>query len=244
MALALFCAIATSAGAAPAGELTLNAALPVRGDTVSCPPPASIDTLCHRTESQGLFPGLGRVSYPSFVVADTPVPGCPSQGSHVRGFDIRLTVAGKGTIDVALADGTECVFSGTYSRPFEVTGGTGVYAQASGRGTFTRRALPPHQNDTWSGTLVVPALEFDLTSPTIRGAMSKAATAPRGATRVRVRYAVTAQDDVDSRVPAACTPRSGSLFKVGRTKVTCSAVDTSGNAQSATFTVRVLRAKR
>jgi hypothetical protein len=240
--LALLCASWTSAGAAPAGELTLNAALPVRGETVSCPPPASIDMLCHRTESQGLFPGLGRVSYPSFVVADTtPVAGCGSPGALVRGYDVRLMVAGKGTIDVAIADGTECVFAGTYSRPFEVTGGTGVYAQVSGRGTFTRRALPPHQNDTWSGTLAVPALEFDLTAPTIHGATSKAATAPKGAIRARVRYAVTAQDAVDGSVPVACTPRSGSLFKVGRTKVTCSATDTSGNTQSASFTVRVVR---
>jgi hypothetical protein len=196
--------------------------------------------LCFQTESQGLFPGLGRVSYPTFVVADNPLAGCP----HVRGFEIRLTVAGKGTIDVAIADGSECVFSGTYSRPFEVTGGTGVYSQASGRGTFTRRALPPHQNDTWSGTLVVPGLEFDLTAPTIQGASSKSVRAPSGATRARVRYAVTAQDAVDGRVPVACTPRSGSVFKVGRTKVTCSATDTSGNAQSASFTVRVLRATR
>jgi hypothetical protein len=198
--------------------------------------------LCHRTESQGLFPGLGRVSYPSFVVADTtPVAGCGSPGALVRGYDIRLTVAGKGTIDVAIADGTECVFGGTYSRSFEVTGGTGVYAQAAGRGTFTRRALPPHQNDTWSGTLIVPGLEFDLTAPTIRGAKSRMVRAPKGATRARVRYAVTAQDAVDGRVPVACTPPSGSLFKAGQQKVSCSATDTSGNTQSASFTVRVVR---
>jgi hypothetical protein len=185
------------------------------------------------------------VSYPSFVVADTtPVAGCGSPGARVRGYDIRLTVAGKGTIDVAIADGTECVFGGTYSRPFEVTGGTGMYSNAAGSGTFTRRALPPHQNDTWAGTLVVPDLEFDLTAPTIRGASSKSVRMPDGAARVRVRYAVTAQDAVDGHVPVVCAPKSGSLFKSGRTKVTCSATDTSGNSQSANFTVRVLRAKR
>jgi hypothetical protein len=185
------------------------------------------------------------VSYPSFVVVDTNVPDCPSNGTRVRGFDVRLTVAGKGTIDVEIADGTECgVGFGGYSRPFTVTDGTGAYLHVSGSGTFTRRVRPTQQNDTWSGTLVVPGLEFDLTAPTIRGATSKAASTPKGATRARVRYAVTAQDAVDDSVPVACTPRSGSLFKVGRTKVTCSATDMSGNSQSATFTVRVLRARR
>ena len=50
---------------------------------------------------------------------------------------------------------------------------------------------------------------------------------------------VTAQDAVDGSVPAICTPRSGRAFTVGKTKVACSAVDSSGNTAKTTFTVTV-----
>jgi hypothetical protein len=42
-------------------------------------------------------------------------------------------------------------------------------------------------------------------------------------------------EDVDDMV----RPRSGSRFRVGRTRVTCSATDTSANTRKATFTVTV-----
>jgi hypothetical protein len=58
-----------------------------------------------------------------------------------------------------------------------------------------------------------------------------------------VQYAVTAQDDRDGRVPVACTPQSGTRFKLGRTKVSCSAADDDGNQRAASFTVRVLKAR-
>jgi hypothetical protein len=93
--------------------------------------------------------------------------------------------------------------------------------------------------DTWKGTLVVPGLEFDLSPPTLSGAANKVVRAPRKAKAARVSFTVSARDDVDCSVPVTCKPRSGSRFKVGKTRVTCSATDTSGNAASATFTVTV-----
>jgi HYR domain len=57
----------------------------------------------------------------------------------------------------------------------------------------------------------------------------------------RVRYRVSARDATDGPVPAVCLPRSGSVFRVGRTSVGCSAVDTSGNAATARFVVTVRR---
>ena len=56
-----------------------------------------------------------------------------------------------------------------------------------------------------------------------RGAVSKTVKAPKKAKSMRVRYTVKATDAVDGAVATKCTPRSGSAFKVGRTKVTCSA---------------------
>ena len=85
----------------------------------------------------------------------------------------------------------------------------------------------------------MPGREFDLAGPALSGATARTVRAPKGATRVRVRYSVTAQDAVDGAVAAACKPRSGTFFRVGRTKVTCSATDSSGNTSSAAFTIRV-----
>jgi hypothetical protein len=66
--------------------------------------------------------------------------------------------------------------------------------------------------------------------------------APEGVRSVRVAYTVAARDAVDGPRPATCTPRSGSLFKVGQTKVTCTATDRSGNTAKKTFTITVKRA--
>jgi hypothetical protein len=48
-----------------------------------------------------------------------------------------------------------------------------------------------------------------------------------------------AADAVDGVVPVACTPASGAALPVGKTVVTCTATDASGNAASATFPVTV-----
>jgi len=95
--------------------------------------------------------------------------------------------------------------------------------------------------ETWTGTLTVPGLEFDLTAPTLSGATSKTARVPRKAKSARVTFKVTATDDVDGAVPVACQPRSGSRFKVGKTTVRCEATDSSANMVKAAFIVTVRR---
>jgi hypothetical protein len=130
----------------------------------------------------------------------------------------------------------------TAPETFTVTGGSGIYAGASGSGTVTTASFGPPSftgNDTWSGTLVVPGHEFDLTAPHIDGAISRVVRAPRRATGVRVSFAVTAADDRDGAVPVVCLPRSGSRFRIGRTTVTCTATDQSANAAKASFSINV-----
>jgi HYR domain len=73
----------------------------------------------------------------------------------------------------------------------------------------------------------------------VSGARSKTVRIPKAAKRARVGYSVTAQDAVDGSVSAVCKPRSGSWFRLGRTQVTCSATDVSGNTATARFTVTV-----
>jgi hypothetical protein len=136
-----------------------------------------------------------------------------------------------------------------HTGPLEVivTGGSGVYAGAYGTVQFESSVYAGNlgcgpcggASDTWTGTLGVEGLDFDVTAPRLTGTVSKTVRAPKSAKRVRVRFAVAARDGIDGSVPVACTPRTGSLFKLGRTKVTCSATDTSGNTSRARFTVTV-----
>ncbi|WP_237288151.1 VWA domain-containing protein [Streptomyces malaysiensis] len=55
-----------------------------------------------------------------------------------------------------------------------------------------------------------------------------------------VDFTATAQDAVDGDLPVSCDPPPGSRFPVGRTRVSCTATDSSGNTgtDTATFTVR------
>ena len=120
-------------------------------------------------------------------------------------------------------------------------GRLGGVRRASGGGTVEIHSsgATGGGTDIWTGTLIVPGYSFDLTPPTIMGVKNRTVRVPRRAKRARVKYSVTAVDDVDSDVPVSCRPRSGSRFRVGHTRVTCSATDTSANIRTATFTVTV-----
>ena len=227
---------------ATTGPLTFEAALAMNSTPGPCPPgsPPDADFCAARTGS-GAVRGLGEVSetYTFFV----------HEGDCDRVFETtaRLVVAGKGELQLAVDQYRgECISSAlNLSRAFTITGGSGIYAGASGGGTVSHQAsYTPSGSagtDTWTGTLNVPGLEFDVTPPTLSGAVNKKARARRGSKRVRVTYRVTASDAVDGSVPVSCRPRSGSRFKIGRTFVKCSATDRSANAQAGRFRVTVKR---
>jgi hypothetical protein len=166
----------------------------------------------------------------------------------ILGYTTSVRVVGKGEISVSVGD-APCLLADlealNATGSFTVTGGTGIYAGASGSGRIERAASfqsgGASGTDTWIGMLVVPGLEFDLTSPVISGAANRSARAQRGARNARVTYHVTAQDDRDGRVPVTCNPTSGSRFAIGKTRVTCDAVDTSANSTSSSFTRTVKR---
>jgi len=164
-------------------------------------------------------------------------------------YPVRFAIASKGDLLFQLAEGAQCVNEETdfavraQTQAFTVTGGTGIYAGASGTGIVTRRlgdtSTGAAGTETWTGTLTVPGLEFDLTPPTLAGATSKTVRAKKRAKAARVTYRVTAQDDRDGTVPVTCSPKSGTRFEIGRTKVNCAATDTSANITEASFTIRV-----
>ena len=60
------------------------------------------------------------------------------------------------------------------------------------------------------------------------------------ATGVPVSFDVTAADLVDGSDPVSCTPRSGAIFAVGKTTVSCTSVDAAGNKATGTLTVTVV----
>lgn len=235
--------------ATASGTLPLKAEIRIKYPPATCPAGAPQGAACFTRTGTTVLRGLGPVeeSY-AYFLDERPV-GCP-QG-NVRGLPStsRLSIPGKGAIDVRVS-GTDCLartppapVRGTET--FTVTGGSGRYAGASGSGTIAHLSGgPPGWNgtDTWSGTLEVPGLDFDLTAPTITGAVAK--TTRAAGKFARVSFKVTATDAVDGPVSAVCVPKSGGRFLIGRTSVRCAAADTSANTATARFTVTVTAPKR
>jgi len=221
--------------------LALNDAI-VRGgmQVTTCPAGSSTDTICFQRDGVGAVRGLGTVSE-RFLLVIVNSLSCGSWSFT----NAVLTVAGKGTITLS-ARTQQCIHAGGPTDhaelAYEVTGGTGLYAGASGAGTIDAGG-PESQNfltTDYRGTLVVHGLTFDLTQPRIQVPAKKVVKVTR-AKKARVSYTVQAQDDRDGAVTASCKPRSGSRFHVGKTTVKCTATDSSANTAETHFLVVVKR---
>lgn len=232
-----------ASNAAQTGSLVIASPLAMTSTPANCPPNPPPDTsMCAVRVGNGVIRGLGQVaqSY-TFFIEDC--------GGSFRVLEttVRVEVAGKGDLQLALERDQECVRSALVaSRGFTIIAGSGRYAGASGAGTVEHNAQYTPSGgaigkDTWNGTLTVPGLDFDVTPPAITGVANRTVRVPKRAKRVRVTYRVTADDDVEGAVTVSCTPKSGARFKVGRTTVKCSAADSSGNTKTSKFTVVVKR---
>jgi hypothetical protein len=232
------------------GTLTFESELPVTYPATACPPGAPGSVECYARTGKGMVRGLGSVDESSTYLVDDQPAGCDPDWVRLLPTTARLSVPGKGEIELRLA-GSGCVAriaprALRAEETFAITGGTGRYVGASGSGTYVDVSYGPpglRGRDTWTGTLVVPGLDFDLTPPKLTGPNSKTVRVSRRVKRTRVAYAFTAQDDVDGAVPVTCRPRSGTWFRLGRTHVRCSAIDTSGNEGAAIFVVTVKRTR-
>jgi hypothetical protein len=58
---------------------------------------------------------------------------------------------------------------------------------------------------------------------------------------VRMTWKLGVQDDTDPHPRTRCSRRSGSIFKLGTTKVTCTATDVAGNRATDSFSITVTR---
>jgi hypothetical protein len=247
---AVFVSLAIASARADAdsvGTFQVNGTFLVQFERVDCEAGIPATTNCFHNASlqAGVFPGLGDVGPGAYMLVWDDF-GAPC--AHVHG-QIPLLVAGKGEIDLAMSF-TACFVSDLFPpTAVTVTGGSGRYTGASGSGmlAFSPPTLtgPGAGNRViaWTGTLNVPGLTFDTTPPQLAGATSKVVKT-RVAAGARVRYSVSATDATDGPLPSACLPKSGSRFPVGRTTVTCSPVDSSGNATMARFVITVKRVRR
>lgn len=235
-----------SAATGTVGTLSLRAELRLVSRLSECPQGVTASACASRTIT-GVVQGLGSVSGSSTWRAAIDPPACPLDMGKSLAHTVRLVIAGKGTIDVEVAAAATCADLDTLrtqTQVFKVAGGTGVYAGASGNGTLERTlgfdsGSGRIGTESWTGSFSVAGLEFDTTPPTLSGVAPKTVGARRGARRTVVRYAVTSQDAIDGAVQVNCLPRSGSAFRIGRTVVSCSATDRSGNTQAARFAVIV-----
>ena len=121
------------------GSLTFEAVLGMTSTPGPCPPGSPPDAdFCAARTGRGAVRGLGRVSetYTFFV----------QEGDCDRVFEttVRLEVAGKGELQLAVDRYRgECISSSlNLSRGFTITGGSGIYAGASGGGAVSHRASP------------------------------------------------------------------------------------------------------
>jgi HYR domain-containing protein len=226
-------------GRAAASSLHLNGTFAATAKTVACPAGTPASTICVDTTGNGALPGLGQASE-TFSEMLTGSATC----MHTTFGPAAIQVTGKGELDATLTDPETCdpQLGSTATAAFTITGGTGPYAGATGNGTFTftdfHSTGPTTATEThaWTGQIAA-ATDFDTTAPAITRAKPVVARTRKRATRVR--FTLTATDTADGPVPVTCHPKSGASFSVGRTRVRCSATDSSDNTATASFTVTV-----
>ena len=91
--------------------------------------------------------------------------------------------------------------------------------------------------NTASGSFTVTVQ--DTTPPTVIPPSNITAEAVDGSGATVTYSGESATDTVDGTVAVSCAPDSGSLFSLGETTVTCSAVDSHSNTGTSTFTINV-----
>src|SRR4029077_13409352 len=158
------------------GSLALQTDIGTSNPDTPCPAGSPPTFECFARTGDAVVPGLGAVHESHDYVLEIGPAGCvPPPGSDAFRLipsTVVLTIAGKGSVDLSTG-GTGCLSRiGTLiaTETFTITGGSGVYAGASGGGTVETHFSPLGGGaDIWTGTLIVPGYAFDLTPPTIKG---------------------------------------------------------------------------
>jgi hypothetical protein len=177
------------------------------------------------------------------VVGGAPIPPADTTAPVTAATAPAAWTQGPATVSLDATDGGSGVASITYSatgaNPMAQTTVDGAHVDipvtAEGVTTITYAATDKAGNVEAPQTVVV---RIDDTAPLITtpGDITVDATSSQGAS---VSYSATVWDAVDPQPAIDCTPASGSLFAIGVTKVTCTALDEAGNTSTATFDVTV-----
>jgi hypothetical protein len=183
-------------------------------------------TLVHCTGVDKSTGGISLGGFQVTVIDGPPVINYPAGGLTVEAtgplgalvsYDVTATdaVSGKLPVDCAPASPVQVMVDGDIPVTCEATDGKNPAVDV----TFPIRVV-------------------DTTPPVLCPLPDVVAGTNSGAGAI-VNFATCANDLVDGGVAVICDHPSGSTFAVGKTAVTCTAVDKHGNAASATFTVSV-----
>src|SRR5262249_40432902 len=145
---------ADRARAFPLRDETLHATY----DPTKCPPgtPATTEgsvTPCYLVIAHGKLSSLGKVVDRRIAIGLHSTTKCP----ELR-FDIALTVGTRGTIRAAASRRCVDPQADVKTLPFAVTGGTGEFAHARGRGTIRVSATSAgygFEDETWNGRVAL-----------------------------------------------------------------------------------------
>jgi len=86
--------------------------------------------------------------------------------------------------------------------------------------------------------VVDPTPTGDTTPPVVTVPSNISVSTP-SSSGITSTFTASASDNVSGSLSTSCNPLSGSLFPIGTTTVTCTAIDNSGNLGNASFTVTV-----
>ena len=128
---------------ASAGPFPLHPAISWTDSLTSCLSGYTPTTECNlRSTSQVAVPGLGFVSQTYVAPIETAPASCPSGEYQISAYPAQLDVRGRGTISLSVAASSQCARPPTdilnVSQTFQIVGGTGVFAGASGSGVVSR----------------------------------------------------------------------------------------------------------
>lgn len=200
---------------------------PIPGGT-GCPDGTPDSFVCIGQSGTVEVKGLGRVHVDLVHIVDPSNSACP-KGTVTGDLTTPHGVLG---VTGSAAGCVNTTFGlGTYGVSLS---GSGGFAGVSGSGTIGNAGIY-----LMNGTLHASSALFDVVGPTISGAVNRTVRTAVAA-GARVKFDVKAHD-AESAVRVTCAPRSGSLFRVGVTRVNCRAVDSSDNVATRSFIVTVKR---
>jgi Tol biopolymer transport system component len=167
---------------------------------------------------------------------DTPVVGGDVYVMNADGSGVsRRTTTHQDEMPAWSPDGTKIAFKShrDFNDEIYVMNADGTGATRLTNNGAPGSTLPEDWFPSWQ-----PITGVDTTPPviTVPAPITVDATSLRGAV---VTYTVTATDPDDGVFSLRCLPASGAVFPIGKTTVTCTAVDTQRNTSRASFTVTV-----